>query len=134
MRPKVVICGSFHRDMQGLKRLFRELEQTGCRILSPLSLSFDPSETVVKSFSESNFSAAELEKYHIRALQESDLVWLHMPDGYVGISCSFELGYAVALNKPVFGFNLPNEEIFKNYINVVNSVFESLDAIAGSSY
>jgi nucleoside 2-deoxyribosyltransferase len=134
MKPRVVICGSYHRDMQGLNRLFREIEQTGCRILSPLSLSFDTSDAVVRSKHETDFSAAELEKYHLRAISESDIVWLHLPDGYVGVSCSFEIGYALALGKPIFCFNIPTETMLINYITIVDSVFESLETTYRSSY
>lgn len=131
MRPKVVICGSYHRDLDGLKKLFRELEITGCRILSPLSVDFiNGSDSVVKLDSESKFNILELEKYHLRAIDEADLVWLHCPNGYVGISAAFEIGYCKAINKPVFCKQTPEDEMIASLISLSGSVFDSLEAIS----
>lgn len=125
---KVVICGSFHRDIKKLHSLFNELEAAGCRILSPLSLDFeDLTNDFVIAKSESGLSTLEIEKFHLRAIDEADFVWLHAPDGYVGISASFEIGYAIAKNKKVFCFEPPTEEIITNYITVKHSVFSALE-------
>lgn len=130
MRPKVVICGSFHRDPTGLARAYRELEATGCRILSPLSVNFtDASVPVVRTRHENDFSIQELEKFHLRAINESDLVWLHAPEGYVGLSASFEIGYAVAIGKPVFSSFVLTDEMLHSQITIVASVFESLESL-----
>lgn len=131
MRPKAVICGSYRRDPAGLKRLFRELETTGCRILSPLSLDFaDVRPEVVRLNSEQDFSAAELEKYHLRAIAEADLIWLHAPDGYVGLSGAYELGYAAALGKKIFCNQPLADEMLASQVILTSSVFESLEAIS----
>ncbi len=100
---KVVICGSFHSDSEGLVRVFRELETNACRILSPISLEFSSTqELIVKTVHENDLSIRELELFHLRTLKDADFVWLHSPNGHVGISGSYELGYASALNKPIF--------------------------------
>ncbi len=129
MRPRVVICGSFHRDLPGLNRLYRELEATGVRILSPLSLAFDPSEEVVRSPSEIDFSVQELEKYHLRAIQEAEFIWLHAPNGYVGLSGAFELGFAQAHLKPVFSFQQPEDALLQGQVSRITSVFEALEVM-----
>lgn len=129
MRPTAVICGSFHRDPSGLKRLFLELEATGVRILSPLSIAFDISQQVVRARNELEFSIDELERFHLRAIKEADVVWLHAPGGYVGLSAAFELGFAKAINKPVFSFCIPDDEMLASQVSVVYSVFESLESI-----
>lgn len=128
MHPKAVICGSFHRDPSGLRRLFRELEATGVRILSPLSIDFDVSQTIVRARNELDFSIDELEKFHLRAIKEADVVWLHAPGGYVGLSTAYELGFAKAINKPVFSFAPPEDEMLASQVLVVRSVFEALEA------
>jgi hypothetical protein len=134
MRPTVVMCGSFHRDPAGLRRIFRELEATGCRILSPLSLRFtDTSESVVRTGSELSFSAHELEKYHLRAIEEADFLWLHAPDGYIGLSGAYEIGFATALQKPVFCRNVPSDEMLASQIQITTSVFEALEFISAVS-
>lgn len=130
MHPRVVICGSYHRNPAGLRRLFRELEATGCRILSPLSLDFDASKAVVRADSEADFTVEELEKYHLRAIREADFIMLHAPEGYVGLSAAFELGYAAASGKPVFCKQPPTDDMLASQVRQVGSVFESLEAIS----
>lgn len=131
MRLKVVICGSYHRDIIGLKSLFKELEITSCRILSPLSIDFvNESESVVKTKSENDFSTHELEKFHLRAIDEADFVWVHVPDGYVGLSTSFEIGYCKAINKPIFSKCLPTDEMLSTQLIRVSSVFEAIETIS----
>jgi nucleoside 2-deoxyribosyltransferase len=131
MRPRVVICGSYHKDPAGLRRIFRELEATGCRILSPLSVKFeDMDQTVVRLPSEQAFTIDQLEKFHLRAIEEADFIWLHAPNGYVGVSGAYELGYASALGKPVYAKVAPIDEMLACQVVVIASVFEALETIS----
>lgn len=131
MRPAVVVCGSFHRDPAGLRRLFRELEQTGCRIISPIAISFqDSSLPIVRADHEDEFSIGELERWHLRALKSADFIVLHAPDGYVGISGAYELGFAQALGKPAFSLTEPADEMLATRVSIIGSVFEALDQLS----
>jgi nucleoside 2-deoxyribosyltransferase len=127
MRSTVVLSGTYHRDPAGLRRLFDEIETTGCRVLSPLSIVFvEQADRFVRTKAEFEADSAEIERYHLRAIREADMVWLHAPDGYVGVSGSFEIGYAAALGKPVFAFHQPAEAILAPFVTVVHSVYDSL--------
>lgn len=130
-RPKAVICGSFRKDPSGLARLFRELEATGCRILSPVTLEFtNQSDEFVTARNDESFSVRELERFHLRAIKEADFIMLHAPEGYVGVSASFELGYANALHIPVFTKVIPSDPMLATQITKVDSVFEVLESIS----
>lgn len=130
-RPKVVICGSFRRDTVGLTRLFRELETNGCRELSPLTLDFTDTESeFVTAKHDEGFSITELERFHLRAIREADFVMVYAPEGYIGTSASFELGYATALSIPVFSKTLPSDTMLQTQLSVTGSVFEIVDAIS----
>ena len=128
MRPKAVLCGSYHRAPERLKRLFRELEATGCRVLSPITLAFDGSP-FVRTAKEEDLSANALELFHLRAIRDSDFVLLHAPEGYVGISAAYELGYAAALRVPCFCFETPSDEMLASQLTRVTSVFEILERL-----
>ncbi len=129
---KVVICGSYHRDSESLKRLFRELETNGCRILSPISIEFENINTpVVKNKNELDLTINELEIFHLRAIRDADFIWLHSPMGHVGVSGSFEVGYAQALGKPVFCKELPHDDMLHTRVIMVNSVFEVIETVTG---
>ena len=130
MRPSVVICGTYHRDSPGLLRLFKELEVTGCRILSPISPNFqDISVPVVRAEHEDHFSIDDLERWHLRALHGADFVMVHAPNGHIGVSGAYEIGYANALGKPVFCLRTPADEMLATRVRTVCSVFEALDQL-----
>lgn len=130
MRPKVVICGSFHRSTDFLERIFRELEVCGCRILSPLNLNFtNVKDEFVRTKNESRFPVETIETFHLKAILEADFIFLHCPDGYLGTTASFELGFAYSLQKPVFCFQTPLEDFFQSITTQVKSVFEALERL-----
>ncbi len=130
-QPKVVICGSFRKDPVGIARLFRELETNGCRILSPLTLDFtNTSSEFVTAQNDASYSIKELERFHLRTIKEADFVMMHAPEGYIGTSASFELGYATALGIPVYSKNFPTDEMLQTQLKVASSVFEILETIS----
>ena len=130
-RPSVVISGSFHRDPEGLEWLWRELEANGCRILSPSAINFiDTSVEIVKTAHDNGMNIDELEKFHLRAIRDADLIWLHAPDGHIGISTSFEIGFALALGKPVFARTMPDDAMLQTQITIASSVFQSFRQLA----
>jgi hypothetical protein len=129
-RLKVAICGSFKRSTDELADAFLELETTGCRVLSPLSLNFSNNGSEFLTLpSETTLSVAEIEKFHLRAIAESDFIWLHAPEGYLGVSGAFELGYAYALGKPVFAYNLPSDLTLREFVQAVTSVYKALQLL-----
>lgn len=135
MHPRVVLCGSFHREPERLKCLFRELETTGCRVLSPISLYFtDVVQPFVAAHSETDLSLADIERFHPRAIRDADFIMLHAPGGHVGLSASYELGFAAALGKPVFTLLVPTDEMLATRTQVVSSVFEALDQLQLTSF
>jgi len=52
----------------------------------------------------------ELALDHYTAIEESDAIYFIVPDGYMGTSCKLELGYALALKKPIY-FSEPTGDI-----------------------
>ncbi|HSX33929.1 MAG TPA: hypothetical protein VLF91_06355 [Candidatus Saccharimonadales bacterium] len=127
MMPSVVLCGSYHRCHDGLVALFRELDATGCRILSPIALDFiDTNEPIVRTPDEAELSIADLQRQHLRAMRSADFIWLHDPGGHIGLSSAYELGFAAALHKPVFCKELPVDEMLATRVQVVQSVSEAL--------
>lgn len=100
---KAVVCGTFRRDADTLWADYAELSSLGCEILSPRDLEFvDERDGFVFAAHEQGRLPEAIEDDHLDALQRADLVWLHAPEGYVGLSASMELGFAHALGIPVF--------------------------------
>jgi nucleoside 2-deoxyribosyltransferase len=128
MRPiRASISGSFHRDPEKLKELYDELIVTSCQVLSPFSPVFDDkSKDFVSNDTEDILHPDELERRHLAAINHSDLLVLHLPDGYIGLSTAFELGYAYAKGVPIVSKEIPKELVFQPIVHQVNSVFEGL--------
>jgi nucleoside 2-deoxyribosyltransferase len=46
---------------------------------------------------------------HYRAIDEADIAYFIVPDGYMGTSCKLELGYAIASKKRIY-FSEPTND------------------------
>ena len=121
---RAVLSGSYSRDPAWLARAYDELITTGCQVLSPHSIDFD-SEAFARTNAEASMSPLELENYHLLCIRQADFVWLHAPDGHVGISTAFEIGYALAMNRPIFSRTMPTDIMLRGYVQLVPSVFEA---------
>jgi NTP pyrophosphatase (non-canonical NTP hydrolase) len=118
-RMKAVLCGSFRRDPSGLARDYSDLEEC-CTVLSPADINFvDPEATFVRLPTEIDETEPQVEHRHLDAISSADFVWLHCPDGYVGVSAAMELGHAKALGVPIFASNLPEESVLADGIQVL---------------
>lgn len=124
---RTTISGSFHRDPGQLKSLYDELVLTNCQVLSPFSPIFaDKSKPFVTNDGEDILKSDELERRHLAAINHSSILFLHLPDGYIGLSTAFEIGYALAKGVPIVSKNIPTETILQPIVRQVNSVFDGL--------
>ena len=131
---KLVRCtlsGSFHRDSDGLKRIYRELAQNGCQILSPHTVEFDETkDSFVKHSTENGLTQDFLERHHLMSIRQSDFLWVHCPDGYVGNSTALEIGAAYSYGIPVYSHTKPLDSTIALFVSVVPSVFYIVDQIS----
>ena len=125
-----VVCGSFHRHMTAVNSAVSELTERGVRILSPA----DP--RVVDARGDFLFVASDrvrsvklVEDRHLQGIRMCDFVWLVTPDGYVGQSASFELGFAAAVGTPVFGEDNPFDITLRQYVTRVASLKHALERV-----
>lgn len=75
---RAVLCGSYRRDIDGLRRAYDELAVTGCQVLSPRRVDFMDGEFVVDA-AEVGLSPREIENWYLRAIEQSDFILLHAP-------------------------------------------------------
>jgi NTP pyrophosphatase (non-canonical NTP hydrolase) len=129
-RLSVVLCGSYRRDHEALERTFDFLRQS-FTVLSPESVSFvGSSDEFVRLPWELNESPSVIEARHLNAIASADFVWLHAPDGYVGVSAAREIGHAAALGIPIFTDSLPTDEVLAAEVVLVGDPgCVSIDAI-----
>ena len=121
---KVVISGSFRRDLTSLRQQYRELIETNCQVLSPRSIEFDDG-SFVRSRGEQALNIRTIQDNHLASLHDADFVWLHCPEGYVGTSGAFEIGFAYAHGIPVYSATAPNDAMLSEYVTTCPSVYKA---------
>ena len=105
MSRKIVI-GSSMKFRSLVKSTMKELENLGYQPLFPNLDYSSEDRDVALTIEEKNKLAWD----HYRAVEEADAVYFILPDGYMGTSCKIELGYALALKKPIY-FSEPTNDM-----------------------
>jgi hypothetical protein len=121
-RPeKIVTCvisGSMRRHLAEMSAAAQALEAQGVVILSPRSFE-QRSETDGFVFvAGDEGTEAQLESRHRQAIDRASFVWLVCPQGYVGTSATLEVGYAAALDVPMFAAETPAEPAIARLVQV----------------
>ncbi len=126
---EVVLSGSFRRDLEGLRLIHEELTDLGCRVLSPTHV--EPSREVdgfMFMRGEEVEAPERIELKHLDAIQRATFVWLHAPEGYVGLSAALEVGFAHAQGVPVFCRAEPSDITLRSFVHEANSAAEVVSA------
>lgn len=119
---ELVISGSYRKDFEALKRTYEEFRDLGCEVLSPSNVTIVSEENgFVYMKGEETQTPTTIEERHLNAIQKANFVWLHAPNGYVGLTSALEIGFAHAAGVPVFATNAPNEQVFRSFVQVVAS-------------
>ena len=102
-RPSIVISGSFRRYYNGIRDAIKQFESLGVEVLSPMhSNVVNPGEDFVILETDESTCPDKLEREHLMAICRADALYLYNPDGYIGPSSAMEVGWALALRKPVY--------------------------------
>lgn len=132
-KPAAVVCGTFHRDLPGLRADYEELLSAGSRIVSPVDIEFiGEREGFMFAAHEAHRSTEQIEADHIAAIAGADFIWLHAPEGYVGLSASMELGVAHALGRPIFGREKPQDVTLREFVEAVDSPEQAVKLVQES--
>ena len=98
MSPTVVFCGS-RRYKPAILAFADELRRLGVRVIVPF-LNERAWEGIPADFQ--TYAALGLTLDHFRKIDLADVVYVFNEDGYAGPSTTLELGYAVAVKKPIY--------------------------------
>jgi hypothetical protein len=117
--------------MSEIQDAVAELTDLGAEVLSPA----DP--RVVDSFGGFLYVASDrlrairtVQSRHLAAIEASDFVWLVAPDGYVGTSAAMEIGFASAVETPVFTDSTPSDLTLRQYVTTISSIAVAINRIA----
>lgn len=119
---QIVISGSYRKGVEALKRAYEEFKDLGYQILSPSNISIvSEIDGFVYMKGEETETPARIEDRHLEAIQRSNFVWLHAPDGYVGPTAALEVGYANAIGVPVYAQQMPTDKILQSFVRLAPS-------------
>lgn len=118
----VVLCGTYRKDPEGLRRTFERLTDTGFSVLSPSNPFIETEEHgFVYMQQETMQTPDKIENRHLDAIQHADFIWFFAPDGYVGPTGALEVGFARASGIPVYTDTILKDLTIKNFVEVVES-------------
>ncbi len=103
---KKIVIGSSMKFRSLVKSTMKELENLGYQPLFPNLDYSSEDRDVALTIEEKNKLAWD----HYKAIEEADAVYFILPNGYMGTSCKIELGYAIALKRPIY-FSEPTNDI-----------------------
>lgn len=110
----IVVSGSFRRYFDGISETVRTFESLGVNVLSPkASKVINPGEEFAVLETDDTNDPQALEQRHLDAITAADALYLYDPDGYIGDSSKMELGWAIALGKPVFCKEIVSDSTLK---------------------
>ena len=116
----IVISGSFRRHFDGISEAVKIFESLGIDVLSPkASKVVNPGDEFAVLETDGTSDPRTLEQRHLDAITNADALYLYDPDGYIGDSSKMELGWAIALGKPVFCKKLVEDSTLKLFCGKV---------------
>lgn len=103
----VVLCGS-RRFKPEIREFGERLKELGVVVFEPY-LHLGQDEWGELSDDYKKFVALGLTHDHFYKIKMADVVFVYNKDGYVGVSTTLEIGYAVAANKPLYALSIDEE-------------------------
>ena len=99
----IVISGSFRRHYNDICVMIKDFESQGIRVLSPRhSAVVNPGEDFVLLGTDETTCPEKLEREHLNAISQATALDLDNPEGYLGLSSAMEVGWALAMGKPIY--------------------------------
>jgi len=124
---KVTVSGSFHRHIDHIYDDVKEFKHRNVKVVSP-EYPVVADEINSFLFIESDFhrSIKHVQDRHLTAISISDFLWLTCPDGIIGTSASLEVGFAIAINKPIYCRTSILDSTLDKYVTKVSEPGQAL--------
>jgi nucleoside 2-deoxyribosyltransferase len=110
----VVICGS-RRFKPEIREFAKKLKESGVVVYEPyLHEGGDEWNQLSREYKK--FVALGLTHDHFYKIRMADVVFVYNKDGYVGNSTTLEIGFAVALGKPIYSMSDIDEDVCRKVL------------------
>lgn len=99
----IVVSGSFRKHFEGISKVIKEFEDLDIQVLSPQpSKIINPDHEFTILETDDTNDPKTLEQRHLDAIERADALYIYNLDGYIGTLVTLELGWAIALGKPIY--------------------------------
>ena len=124
----VTICGS-SKFAEEARTFAKKLKELGVIVFEPHFYRASGGDWSKISKFDEKFVALGLTHDHFYKIRMADVVFVYNKDGYIGVSTNLEIGYAAALNKPIYAFSDKDPEICRRVLfsGVVNTPEELVE-------
>lgn len=123
MERKCVISGSFRKNIKEIEAVAEIFKERNIEVLSPTNFDIvDPNEDfVILRSNRPEQSIKDIESEFLERMLMADFVYLVNPNGRVGLSAAFEIGYAHSANKTVYSMEPVDDLMIRNFVKAVVS-------------
>lgn len=111
----VVICGSSRFAKEALA-FGKKLEKAGVIVYAPYFYNTTGGDWSKVRDYDKKFVAMGLTYEHFRKIRLADVVFVFNKDGYSGSSTTLEVGYAAALEKPIYALSDKDQELCRHIL------------------
>lgn len=109
----VTLCGST-RFLPEMRAFARKLEALGVVVYEPHPYGKDEWKKLPRD--DKKFVALGLTHDHFYKIQMGDVIFIFNKDRYAGNSTTLEIGYAVALGKPIYALSEDSAELCRHVL------------------
>jgi len=119
---KVVISGSFRKHYSKIITYIKEFEECDWQVLSPKKSNIVNHESdFIILESDKDQSNTQIENNHLNAIRNADILYVVNPEGYIGVSTSLEIGWALNCGVRVILQNKPTDSIIGELCEIISS-------------
>lgn len=131
----VTISGSLRKFLDNIREYIRDFEKNSITVLSPKISKIQTDNNGFIYFKNDKKKPIDLiEKTHLLNISYSDFLFVVNPNGYIGTSTLFEIGYALALNKKIFSSDLPNDIMLRKFVISGKTIHQIIELLPLKSH
>ena len=109
MSPSIVISGSYRKHFERIIDCKIQFEEAGAKVLRPVGKEILSQQGNVVRLEGDPETVEGIEAAQLRAIANSDLLYVVNPGGYLGPATTLEIGYAYRAGLPIITSETPYE-------------------------
>ena len=115
-----VIIGSFRKHMKVMQNVISKFESAGISVLSPKngSVKNPGDEFVLLNYDPPELTEGEIQTIVLKKMEKASFTYLINPEGYLGKSAAFEVGYGIAMGIKLIAME-PIQEMHSHFVTTI---------------